>query len=529
MAGKHGFIGICLLVLMCSLGAGSPSPAHAEDAPKLSLTTSVQSSVKNGEFSVNIKGSQLKDLYAYELNLHYDTAKLEYKRAVSHVEGFNVSPIIEGNKIQLAHTSVGNKPGINGEKILYTLTFKGKAEGAAEIGLDNSQLVDSKLATKAEAGGSKKSINIIPGDSDDIHYVKITDDGRGKKTVETAASAKEVRIGIDQIGLDPKTRLEIKKEDLSVEFPPEVLNQLRGSLSAEQFTTATLLFTMNPLSSEDTSTIVDQLSDSNNVGLQVSGHIYELSLKLITEDNQTVTVSNFDKPVTLRLKVDASLNHKLVSVYHIKDDGTLEFRKGAYANGMISAEAEHFSKYGALEYNKTFADVPADHWAKDVITELAAKHIAGGTSSTEYEPERMVNRAEFTALLVRALQLTDIGENSFSDVTSSDWFYPEVSIAVKAGLVQGKSETEFDPLASISREEMVAMIVRAYQMQHEGDVLPVGEAFADEASVSPWAVTYVKNARALKLVEGREADMFVPQGVGSRAEAAQFIYNFLGM
>ncbi|MNY48067.1 hypothetical protein D3C86_1833730 [compost metagenome] len=71
--------------------------------------------------------------------------------------------------------------------------------------------------------------------------------------------------------------------------------------------------------------------------------------------------------------------------------------------------------------------------------------------------------------------------------------------------------------------------MRAYEKQNNHGAVPSVDAFADESDVSSWATTYVRNAKALHLIEGREGNLFIPKGVGTRAEASQVIYNFLGL
>ncbi|NQX63605.1 S-layer homology domain-containing protein [Paenibacillus qinlingensis] len=533
---------VLAIMFLCTVWILPLSTAHADSSPQFKLITTSDSTVVGSDLKVSIQGLQLNDLYAYEINLTFDSTKLQFKTAVSDaLGGFTVPPILNGNQLQIAHTSVGANRGLDGSNNLFTLTFTGLATGTADIVLDNIILVDSQLNSLDTAGGAQKSVSIVSnsngngggsgntGGNPITDSVKITDDGHGKKTVEFPETDNVVRVAVNRIGMDSLKSLEFKKENLSVELPPEVLQQLRGNLSEDQLNKSTLVFTMNPLSRNEADTLIDRGEQSHNVGLKPSGNAYEFSLQLITSDNQITSLTTFTKPITLRFKVDPSLNSKLVSIYFIADDGELEFIGGKYANGEISADIYHFSKYAALEYTKTFEDVPNVHWANNVITELAAKHILSGTSNSQFEPERKVTRAEFTALLVRALHLTNKGNIAFSDVSASDWFYPEVSIAVKAGIVEGKSASAFAPEASITREEMVTMLMRAYGMQHSDAAIPSGTAFDDENAVSPWAVTYVRNARALHLIEGREANLFIPQGVGTRAEASQVIYNFLGL
>ncbi|WP_284645093.1 S-layer homology domain-containing protein [Paenibacillus silviterrae] len=547
MPRKKGLMGKSLAVIcLATMSLGFLPSAHADGLPQVILTTSTDTTAVGGELKVRIKGLQLEDVYANEINLVYDSTKLRFNSAVSDLSGgFTVSPVLNGNMLQLAHTSVGDKPGVSGDKELFTLSFTGIASGTADIGLDTITLVDSQLNAVNATGGGHKSVSVVnsgsgsgsgnPGGSGGTNPappplpspapIKITDDGKGKKTVELPPAASEVKVAVSQLGVDLGSRLEFKKDKFSVEIPPEVLTQLVGSLSGEERNRSAISFAMSPLSSSDANTLIDRVQKLHNVGLKPSGDVYDFNLQLITGENQTVSLTSFTKPLTLRIKVDPSLNAKLVSIYHIADNGVLNFIGGTYANGEISADIHQPGRYAALEYSKTFADVPAHHWAKDVITELAAKHIVTGTSHSDFEPERQVTRAEFTALLVRALQLTDKASVSFSDVSVSDWFHPEISIAVQAGIINGKSETSFAPEASITREEMVTMLVRAYQILHPAAELPSADAFDDEDAVSPWAAANVKNARALRLIEGREANLFVPQGLGTRAEASQLIYN----
>ncbi|WP_154121768.1 S-layer homology domain-containing protein [Paenibacillus monticola] len=82
---------------------------------------------------------------------------------------------------------------------------------------------------------------------------------------------------------------------------------------------------------------------------------------------------------------------------------------------------------------KQFTDIPAGYWAVTAINELISKGILNGMSSTSFEPGRSVTRAEFTAMLVRALQLTKTSDVAFTDV--------------KAGIAQGKSTTIFGATA----------------------------------------------------------------------------------
>ncbi|KAI7249796.1 hypothetical protein KC345_g11717, partial [Hortaea werneckii] len=130
-------------------------------------------------------------------------------------------------------------------------------------------------------------------------------------------------------------------------------------------------------------------------------------------------------------------------------------------------------------------------------------------------------------MLVRALNLTEKSSLAFNDVKSTDWYADAVAAAVKAGIVQGTSASQFGAKASITREEMVTMLMRGYEKLHGKPGAGTGSTFNDEAQISAWAKAYVKEAAALDLISGRAEGVFQPRGITTRAEAAQVLYNLL--
>ncbi|TVY10436.1 DUF4350 domain-containing protein [Paenibacillus cremeus] len=381
----------------------------------------------------------------------------------------------------------------------------------------------SSSSGSAPAGSTDSKTVTVSADS-------LTSSGSGKATVSVPAEASEVKLPSNTADLIKQGNLEIKSDKLTMSIPSELMKQLTSGLSADALQGSSISVQFHALSDAETSAALSSSKHAGNEAVKLAGEVYEFKLSITTADGKTTTLSKFDKPMVLTLKASSTVNPKLTGIYYISDEGKLEYVGGKFnSDGTVSAEIKHFSKYAVLEVNKTFADVPAGHWATDVIKELAAKQIVNGISDTAFAPERSVTRAEFTTLLVNALKLTASakGDVSFSDVSASDWYAGAVAAAVKAGLVQGKSATTFDSNAQITREEMVTMLMRAYEYRNGKANAAVGSTFKDEAQISPWAAAFVKEAAALKLIQGRSAEQFEPNGITTRAEAAQVIYNLL--
>ncbi|RED56257.1 S-layer homology domain-containing protein [Cohnella lupini] len=117
-------------------------PASAESNP----TFEMKWSDTNGIVKVTVQADGLKDMYAFDLIVTFDSGRLSFVSGVTQLEGFAVQPIVKGSTIEFAHTKVGSVPGYNGKADLVTLQFKRVKSGAATISLSEFKLVDSELA-----------------------------------------------------------------------------------------------------------------------------------------------------------------------------------------------------------------------------------------------------------------------------------------------------------------------------------------------------------------------------------------------
>ncbi|HAG09323.1 MAG TPA: hypothetical protein DCK87_07185, partial [Desulfotomaculum sp.] len=85
-----------------------------------------------------------------------------------------------------------------------------------------------------------------------------------------------------------------------------------------------------------------------------------------------------------------------------------------------------------------FSDLPANHWAREVILEMTTRGIFQGYPDGTCRPDKVVTRAEFASLLLRALKLKEEEKTvAFSDVQPGNWFYRTVATAYHYGLVEG--------------------------------------------------------------------------------------------
>ena len=111
----------------------------------------------------------------------------------------------------------------------------------------------------------------------------------------------------------------------------------------------------------------------------------------------------------------------------------------------------------------TFGDIKKSP-NKEAIEALASREIINGMSATEYQPEGTMTRAQFCTITVKALGLTPKANSKFKDVAASAWYAAYVGTANTYGIVNGVSDTEFNPEGTITRQEAAVMVARAAKL-----------------------------------------------------------------
>ena len=101
------------------------------------------------------------------------------------------------------------------------------------------------------------------------------------------------------------------------------------------------------------------------------------------------------------------------------------------------------------------------------------------------------------------------------------------TMAAKNGIVNGVSKTSFAPDASITREQMAAILYR-YAVYCKADVSAAADlsGYADASAVSAYAQTAMQWAVAGGVMNGTSATTLNPSGTATRAQAATVLARF---
>ena len=240
---------------------------------------------------------------------------------------------------------------------------------------------------------------------------------------------------------------------------------------------------------------------------------------------RSVSVSNFGRFTSRSLPI--AEGGEITTAVVVQEDGTLRHVPTNGTNEWAVVNSLTNSTY-VLIYNKQRFSDTNGAWYEDAVNELASRKIINGVGGDRFAGERSITRAEFSAILVRALGLPADGKADFCDIPEDAWYAGAVGTACEYGIVNGKSGNMFDPLASITRQEAMAMVARAGELAElAGDGKADLSAFADAAEVDTWAKGHVAYNVGNGLIVGREGGRLDPHGNISRAETATMMLRLL--
>jgi hypothetical protein len=168
-----------------------------------------------------------------------------------------------------------------------------------------------------------------------------------------------------------------------------------------------------------------------------------------------------------------------------------------------------------------FADVASGHLFAGEVAGLVELGITRGCTPTTFCPEESVTRGEMAAFLVRALDLKplDGSTDSFTDDDGSA-FEADIEILQGHGITNGCTTTKFCPTEVVTRGEVAAFLVRAFDLS-----ISTGDSFSDDDdSVFQ---TEIEALAASGVTSGCSQGRFCPSRPVTRGEMAAFLVRAL--
>lgn len=404
---------------------------------------------------------------------------------------------------------------VNGKKqdagAINTKTTGGKT-------ITTIQVDDTKLNKIIEKAGEKPTVTLPTTTGSSIVVGEIN--GQTVKNMQKKDATLQIKTGTASYTL-PAAQINI--DDVSDQIGSKVkLKDIKVSVTIAE-------------PPADTVKVVEDTAKKNNYQIVVPPIEFEITC---ASGNKTVQVSKFncyvERTVAIPERMDPS---KITTGVVLNTDGTFRHvpTEVVKINGKYYAKINSLTNsiYSVIWNPVTFTDV-ANHWAKDAVNDMGSRMIVTGVGSDTYEPDRSITRAEFAAIVVRALGLTQgTTENSFGDVSASDWFNGYVDTATEFRLITGYTSTEYGPNDTITREQAMAIISRAMKITglniitSDTDVDTLISKYADGSSISDYAKNGIAACIKSDVVTGKSASTLAPKAAVTHAEVAVMIKNLL--
>ena len=163
-----------------------------------------------------------------------------------------------------------------------------------------------------------------------------------------------------------------------------------------------------------------------------------------------------------------------------------------------------------------FTDVSAGAWYYDAVGYVYVGGLMDGVSDTLFDPDGTMTRAMVWAILARV-----DGET----VTGEDWIETAREWAVAEGVSDGENATDY-----VTREQFATMLWR--YASGKGYDVSIGEdtnilSYADFADLSEYAIPAMQWACGAGVITGVTDATLVPQGEATRAQCAAMLMRFV--
>ena len=246
-------------------------------------------------------------------------------------------------------------------------------------------------------------------------------------------------------------------------------------------------------------------------------------------DNQMTTEQGFYTLVAcLRFEKNMNSLYRMTDAISIGDAPAVEER--APGTGLAGKNEDVLPR-PVMKPGITFGDIAASQ-NREAIEALAAREIINGMGDDSFAPEATMTRAQYATIVVKALGLTPKANGKFTDVAADKWYAPYIGTANDYGIVNGVSDTEFNPEGTITRQEAALMTVRAARLcgleteiseAEQNDVLC---DYMDYRTIASWAKEAMAFCYKYALLDTAAMDC-EPKREILRCEVAEMLYRML--
>ena len=177
--------------------------------------------------------------------------------------------------------------------------------------------------------------------------------------------------------------------------------------------------------------------------------------------------------------------------------------------------------------NWNFSDVIDADWFYNDVKYVSENRLMNGTSDSTFEPNGTTTRGMIVTVLWRLDGTPDATGSTFTDVEEGQYYSNAVGWAAANSIVTGYGGGKFGPLDYITREQTAAILYRyaahkGYDTSGRVDL----STYIDVNEISEYATEYMEWANGKGLITGTSLETLSPQGNALRSQIATVLKRF---
>ncbi len=358
--------------------------------------------------------------------------------------------------------------------------------------------------------------NVI-GDNGQASMVEIDFTGLGK-TIDTvklpAAAIKDIaaKAQNEEVG-----GLTVKLPEAEISFDANALSAIQAQAGSQ------ITLTVTPA----------KPADLNSRQKEAVGNAPVFNLTLRSSSGAITDFRGGYATVSLPYTLAAGQNPSGVVVYYLDSTGNItpcptmydvRSKSAIFTTGHLSL---YFVGYDpAAVWVNPFSDVAGDAWYYDAVRYASENGLMGGYGNGMFGPNDNLSRAQFAQILFNKEGRPVVNYLlRYNDVADGAWYTEAIRWATSRGIVGGYGNGMFGPNDNITREQLAVMLWR-----YAGSPAATDKElhFTDADKASGYALEALRWAVENGIINGKSGGILDPQGLATRAEAAQILKNFLG-
>ncbi len=176
----------------------------------------------------------------------------------------------------------------------------------------------------------------------------------------------------------------------------------------------------------------------------------------------------------------------------------------------------------------TFSDVKTSRWSYEAIKYAVGKGYMNGIGDGKFDPAGSMTRGMVVTVLYRREGSPEVTfRNDFTDVKAGKYYSDAVIWAKDEGVVNGITETTFEPNGKITREQLATMLSRF----SERCLVSVPEradlsGYPDHDKIHNYAKDAMAWANEANLIKGMSDGTLSPRGYATREQFATILQRF---